>query len=174
MKMRMEMSLLKIRIRDCNALTREKYKEQIKNRDRMDDGFDLYLPDTHIVKKLTTSHTLDHKVQIEYFRNELEKAAPGLSAIRGLKPTPSYILMIPRSSISKTSLRLSNSIGLIDSGYRGNLMAKVDNLGSGKEVRMGTALFQLIVGENCDVQIVEELSESNRGSGGFGSTGNTL
>jgi len=35
--------------------------------------------------------------------------------------------MLPRSSISKTPLRLSNSVGLIDAGYRGNLMAMVDN-----------------------------------------------
>lgn len=161
MKMRMEMSLLKIRIRDCNALTREKYKEQIKNRDVMDAGFDLYVPDTHIAQKLTTSHLINHKVQIEY-----SSARVGLS--------PSHILMIPRSSISKTSLRLANSIGLIDSGYRGDLKAFVDNLGERKEIKQDTSLFQLIVGENCEIRIEEELSESKRGTDGIGSTGNTI
>jgi dUTP pyrophosphatase len=37
-------------------------------------------------------------------------------------------LLIPRSSISKTPLRMSNSIGLIDAGYRGEIMASVDNI----------------------------------------------
>lgn len=57
-------------------------------------------------------------------------------------------------------------------GYRGNLSAFVDNLGKQRDVLAGTSLFQLIVEENCEIQIVETLSESKRGTGGFGSTGN--
>ena len=83
-------------------------------------------------------------------------------------------LVMPRSSIAKTPLRLSNPIGLIDGGYRGEIMAAVDNI---KEedctVEPGQRLFQLVAmdGSPIHIEIVDELSETTRGSGGFGSTG---
>ena len=82
--------------------------------------------------------------------------------------------LLPRSSISKTPLRLANSVGLIDGGYRGELMAMCDNI---KDVaytaERGQRLFQLVA---CDCSpityaLVDELEETTRGSGGFGSTG---
>ena len=83
-------------------------------------------------------------------------------------------LVIPRSSIAKTPLRLSNSIGLIDGGYRGEIMAAVDNI---KEedytVEPGQRLFQLVAmdGSPIHFELVDDLSDTTRGSGGFGSTG---
>lgn len=82
--------------------------------------------------------------------------------------------LIPRSSISKTPLRMANSIGLIDGGYRGQIMAAVDNVKSEPfVVEAGTRLFQLIFPDCSPIsyELVEELSETTRGSGGFGSTG---
>ena len=84
-----------------------------------------------------------------------------------------YLLM-PRSSISKTPLRLSNSIGLIDGGYRGEIIAAVDNIKDiPYKVNPGQRLFQLVAMDGSPVhfKIVEELSETARGTGGFGSTG---
>jgi len=84
-----------------------------------------------------------------------------------------YFLM-PRSSISKTPLRMANSIGLIDGGYRGELIAMVDNI---KEdaflVEKGQRLFQLIACDCSPVfyELKETLSDTTRGVGGFGSTG---
>ena len=84
-----------------------------------------------------------------------------------------YFLM-PRSSISKTPLRLANSIGLIDGGYRGELIAMCDNVKAEPyTVEEGQRLFQIVA---CDCspityELVEELSETTRGIGGFGSTG---
>ena len=83
-------------------------------------------------------------------------------------------LLIPRSSISKTPLRMSNSIGLIDAGYRGEIMAAVDNIK--KEdylIKKNQRLFQLVsmVGSPIDISLVDNLSETERGKGGFGSTG---
>ncbi len=84
-----------------------------------------------------------------------------------------YFLM-PRSSISKTPLRMANSIGLIDGGYRGELMAMVDNIKTEAfTVEKGQRLFQIVA---CDCspihyELTDELSETTRGSGGFGSTG---
>ena len=84
-----------------------------------------------------------------------------------------YLLM-PRSSIAKTPLRLSNSIGLIDGGYRGEIMAAVDNIKNDDYiVAPGQRLFQLVAmdGSPIHIEIVDELTETSRGAGGFGSTG---
>jgi len=84
-----------------------------------------------------------------------------------------YLLM-PRSSISKTPLRQCNSVGLIDAGYRGEIMTAVDNI---KEipftVEPGQRLFQLVSmdGSPISFEIVSELSTTDRGQRGFGSTG---
>ena len=83
-------------------------------------------------------------------------------------------LIMPRSSIAKTPLRLSNSIGLIDSGYRGEIMAAVDNIKTEDyTVEPGQRLFQLVAmaGASIHVELVDALSETTRGEGGFGSTG---
>lgn len=83
-------------------------------------------------------------------------------------------LILPRSSISKTPLRLSNSIGLIDAGYRGEIMAAVDNIKNiSYKVMPGQRLFQLVGmdGSPIHFKMVDELSETSRGIGGFGSTG---
>ncbi|SVC39212.1 uncharacterized protein METZ01_LOCUS292066 [marine metagenome] len=84
-----------------------------------------------------------------------------------------YLLM-PRSSIAKTPLRLCNSIGLIDGGYRGEIMAVVDNIKTEAFiVEPGQRLFQLVGmdGSPIHFQMVDALSETTRGDGGFGSTG---
>ena len=84
-----------------------------------------------------------------------------------------YYLM-PRSSISKTPLRMSNSIGLIDAGYRGEIIAAVDNIREEDyTIQPGQRLFQLVAvdGSPISFRLVNELSETSRGAGGFGSTG---
>jgi len=82
--------------------------------------------------------------------------------------------LFPRSSISKTPLRLSNSIGLIDAGYRGELIGMVDNIyDKDFQVKRGERYFQLVAVDSSPVEfeLVDELSVSSRGEGGFGSTG---
>ena len=82
--------------------------------------------------------------------------------------------LFPRSSISKTPLRLANSIGLIDGGYRGEIMAVCDNIKDYDfSISKGDRLFQLVSADlsTIEFEIVGELSDSTRGSGGFGSTG---
>ena len=84
-----------------------------------------------------------------------------------------YLLM-PRSSISKTPLRLCNSIGLIDAGYRGEIMAAVDNIKEKDyKIESGQRLFQIVAmdGSPLSFQLVDKLSKTDRGTGGFGSTG---
>ena len=84
-----------------------------------------------------------------------------------------YFLM-PRSSISKTPIRLCNSIGLIDAGYRGEIMAAVDNIKHEDYIiNLGQRLFQIVAmdGSPLSFELVDELSATGRGAGGFGSTG---
>jgi dUTP pyrophosphatase len=83
-------------------------------------------------------------------------------------------LLVPRSSIVKTPFRMSNSIGIIDAGYRGNLMAYVDRLNNSDILRENERLFQIVLPNLKPIdriEIVDELSSSSRGTGGFGSTG---
>lgn len=82
--------------------------------------------------------------------------------------------LMPRGSISKTPLRMSNSIGLIDGGYRGELIAPVDNIKAyDYSVEPKARLFQIVAmdGSPIEYEIVDELSETTRGSGRLGSTG---
>ena len=81
--------------------------------------------------------------------------------------------MLPRSSISKTPLRLANSVGLIDAGYRGPIMAAVDGMYT---VSQNERLFQLASPDLLpwdEVRVVSEIpgGATARGEGGFGSTG---
>ena len=84
----------------------------------------------------------------------------------------SYYLY-PRSSIYKTPLRTANSVGIIDAGYRGTIMAAVDNRSTEDyTVTPGQRLFQLCgpTLEPITFELVNQLSETSRGEGGFGST----
>ena len=84
-------------------------------------------------------------------------------------------LLFPRSSISKTDHYLRNSVGVIDSGYRGEIKLRmsIPTLGE-TEYLIGDKVGQLILMKLPWVEIeeVEELSDTDRGAGGFGSTGN--
>lgn len=90
-------------------------------------------------------------------------------------------LCFPRSSNRKTDLYLTNSVGVIDAGYRGEIMASFKNrdfepdviaqLRNGYEV--GDRVFQMIIIPRPYITFVEvdELSATERGEGGHGSTG---
>lgn len=84
-------------------------------------------------------------------------------------------LIIPRSSMGmKTPLRLSNSIGLIDSGYRGELGVLYDNIGDEPYViNAGDRIAQLLVMPSYRFQakVVDILADSDRGETGFGDSG---
>lgn len=83
-------------------------------------------------------------------------------------------MLVPRSSISKTGLRLANSIGIIDKNYRGKVMVVVDNV-SDEDVLLkeGACYFQIVAFDGVlpRYQIEDVDNNTSRGSGGFGSTG---
>jgi len=82
-------------------------------------------------------------------------------------------LLFPRSSISKTSCALRNAVGVIDSGYRGEIMVKFGCMSNLDCYRVGDRVAQLIIMPYPQIELeeVEELSDTDRGDGGFGSTG---
>ena len=83
-------------------------------------------------------------------------------------------LIFPRSSISKTAHSLRNAVGVIDSGYRGPLIVKFKEDGNSVfNYKIGDRVCQLMIIPYpvVDFVEVEQLSETSRGSGGFGSTG---
>jgi dUTP pyrophosphatase len=84
-------------------------------------------------------------------------------------------LIFPRSSIRKMELQLSNSVGVIDSGYRGEIQFTFNKICGvpSKKYEIGERVGQLVIIEYPEIELVEykELSSSERGSGGFGSTG---
>lgn len=95
----------------------------------------------------------------------------------GFKAQQNYgYMLVPRSSISKTPLRLANSVGIIDKSYRGKVMVKVDNNSMDYfTMKERSCYFQIVAfnGILPEYKIVDEISETNRGEGGFGSTTNS-
>ena len=151
------MEQLTLHLNCKNTETKEMYIENMNYKD--DAGFDLKFPSTITLKaKSTTKIDLMVSAQM-YTKGE----------------RTSYYLY-PRSSIAKTPVRLANSIGIIDRGYTGNLLAVVDNI-SEKDytIEKGQRLFQLcgphLNSVFSDVKLVDTLETTERGNSGFGSTG---
>lgn len=143
------------------------YKSHVENHNQSiladpfpNSGFDLLVPFTTTVETTkTTMISMDVKCEMVY-RNQIS--------------TGYY--MFPRSSISKTPLMLSNHTGIIDAGYRGMLIGAFRNLGDVPYVvQENTRLLQVCHPYLCPVYVVlvedGDLSTTQRGTGGFGSTG---
>ena len=121
-----------------------------------DSGFDLFCPKDIIVKP-KESVKIDFKIQCE-------------------PRFPGGYFLYPRSSIVKTPLILKNSVGIIDSQYRNNVMAFVYNTSETEtyEIKKGDRLFQLCHPSlhAMTVKMVDSINtDTLRGMGGFGSTG---
>jgi len=83
-------------------------------------------------------------------------------------------LVFPRSSCSKSDLILSNSVGVIDSGYRGEVTFKFKPMNILPVVyEVGERIGQLVIMPYPTIEFIEsdELSETERGVGGYGHTG---
>ena len=131
-------------------------------------GFDLFIPESQtITHNPLTSYFLDFKIKTEMkikYNSECEYVSTAFN-------------LHPRSSISKTPLMLSNHTGIIDSGYRGNIIGafrclNVDSFYVQKFSRVLQVCHPLL----CKIRVVlvdneNELSSTLRGEGGFGSTG---
>ena len=130
---------------------------------------------TNYQKKFPTDSGLDLIVPIQYVIPPHTTVAIHLGiCCTPVSDTTHGYYLYPRSSLSKTKLRLANSVGIIDASYRGEILAMVDNIGDHEEiVAVGSKLFQICAHDLSPFtfSLADELDMTERGMGGFGSTG---
>ena len=169
------MNTLRIKVLDESLVSLYNKRVNVEG----DAGVDLYFPEEVIVPAKALGMKVDLKIQAEMCQavnKQLTQNIPP-KRLQGMSIADRYLsyMVVPRSSIIKTPLRMANSVGIIDAGYRGNYMVPIDNL-SDEEfiIKKHTRLFQVVSStlDVIDVEIVNRLSDSERGKGGFGSTGN--
>ena len=158
-------------LKDLYVNAAKGHNQRIKESVYPDSGFDLLVPQSFNVGSNTA-----RKEKV----NLCVKSAMFLVNEDG-KEQPIGYYMYPRSSIHKAPLRLANSVGIIDSGYRGNLMAIFDNITPNEcdvehPVEKGQRLVQICSPtlSPIEVELVNDillLGMTERGEGGFGSTG---
>tara|TARA_R100001591_G_C4241263_1_gene154659 strand:+ start:66 stop:575 length:510 start_codon:yes stop_codon:yes gene_type:complete len=169
------MNTLRIKVLDESLESLYKKRVNVEG----DAGVDLYFPDEVTIPSKSLGLKVDLKIQAEMVQevnSQLMTNIPKemLKEMNIEERSLSY-MVVPRSSIIKTPLRMSNSIGVMDAGYRGNFMVPIDNLSDEDFIiEKHTRLFQVVSSNlnNINVKIVNKLSTSKRGTGGFGSTGN--
>lgn len=171
-----------------NAIT--KHNSDIFTNTFYDSGFDLYCPkkytiDTNKVNKINFGVSAAMFVAKKPMRLSTAHLVPLNISLRPISYT-----LYPRSSLSKTNLRLANSVGIIDSGYRGNLIGAFDyktytnnteSKNPFEEENDLTILRNRRLVQICHpmlepffvklVNSLEELGITSRDKGGFGSTG---
>lgn len=160
---------MQLRIWVSDDELKEHYKQVVKNYNPYgpypNAGFDLFCPETITVSESDGTFCLDTKIVCS-----MKSGSGPLSE----RENHSYYLY-PRSSIVKTPLRLANSVGIIDSGYRGTIKAVFD-VKSDFTIEKYSRLVQ-ICSPTLDrlivsiVDNIEDLGITERGDGGFGSTG---
>ena len=147
---------------NTNLLNAEEV-EKNKFVDCYDSGFDLFCPE-NIEWQNISNYMLDHNISCAMtYRGKFV----------------GYYLYMRSSTPVKTPLRLANNVGIIDSGYRGNIKAYFDIKGSNFNFVKGHRYMQICppdIGKPMKVVVVDSLSilgENNaRAKGGYGSTGN--
>ena len=162
--------LLKIFVPLEQTTLREFYRIRIEQHNSnmyelfADSGFDLGLPRDYIFSK-----TVGNKVPLNVHASMWQTDTN----------LPQAYYLYPRSSISKTPMRLSNSVGIIDKGYRGPITAMVDIVDSTVQnysVSVLERYFQICHPSLNFFKVImvnskEELGITERNEGGFGSTG---
>lgn len=158
--------VLKIRVPDN---LKDVYSTAVENHNHkiasfvgcLDAGFDLFVPASQTMYP-DALNKVDFGVQ----------CSAQIVTDNGKMYSTGYYLY-PRSSLSKTELRLANSVGIIDAGYRGNLIGMFDALDEYKVGKYDKLLQICAPGlMPIVVEIVDDLGEqTQRGAGGFGSTG---
>ena len=136
------------------------------NSEFFDAGFDLFCPsDLDVLAKTTVKINQEVKGEMRFITSLDDCRDVGLGV---------GYYMYPRSSTgTKTPLRLANSVGIIDSGYRGEIIVKFHCNTNLYSYSVGDRVAQLIIMPYPQVEFeeVKELSDTERGQGGFGSTG---
>ena len=136
---------VKIKIEEGGILPFKKYPDDV--------GYDLYL--VSLIEKKDNLYFYDTKIKVE-------------------PPEGYYIEIVPRSSLSKTGYVMANSIGIIDPQYRGTIkvaLVKVNENAPDLELPFRGVQMILKKLNLFDIDVVDNLSKTEREEGGFGSTG---
>ncbi len=179
--------VLFISLTDDNINLKNKYQEAIlkhnnslENNQYPDSGFDVFVPENPSDQVQKPTFKIDFSIKCAMF-NKLRVVKSSIKREHLIydinKPLGFY--MYPRSSISKTHLRLANNVGIIDSGYRGNLGGFFDihNLPADKKPYEQYQRLVQICSNTLEpfkvilVDDIDKLGTTERGEGGFGSTG---
>jgi dUTPase len=163
-------AILYINIENAELFQEYKKAVQSHNINSLNDiypnaGFDLFFPEIMTFNTVaSTMASMGVKVEMKIY-NEFDN-----------KWHSTGYYMYPRSSISKTPLMLANGTGIIDSGYRGNLIGAFRNLSNEPyQVKKHTRLLQICSPDlrPIVVHMVDKsfFDETSRNDGGFGSTG---
>ena len=165
-----------VELRETYEAAAQKHNDLIERDTHFNAGFDLFCP-TELEIPGRTTVKIDHqtKAAMSFF---------GQADPKGESVPVGYYLYPRSSTATKTPLRLANSVGIIDSGYRGNLIAVFDNWRAEDENGNGGNPFKVekkdrlvqICPPNLTwpmmVILVDALDENTtRGAGGFGSSG---
>lgn len=144
-----------------------KHNESILSDPHPDSGFDLFTPSKIHMKERTMKVSMDVKAAMYKYDKDG-------------RLVPCAFYMYPRSSIYKTPFRLANSVGIIDSGYRGYLAGVFDVFAPFENEYVVCEKFTRLV-QICSptlepfkiIAVTDDysLGQTQRGEGGFGSTG---
>ena len=144
------------------------YPIAIMNRSDANAGFDLFSSDNVHVE--TTPIFIPFGISVRMLKVEPMPNGTSNEVVK----TDSHFFLMPRSSIYKSGLMMANSTGVIDKSYRGELKAPVWSMTGNSDVNKGDRLFQIVapdMGWIRHIRLVDSLPDTDRGAGGFGSTG---
>ena len=147
------------------------YSSALLQRNPEDSGFELFNPSTLDVSQGIIK--IDYQVKCAMYELGHIPLSVAFENRHKLKPQGFYLYA--RSSIAKTNLRLANSVGIIDSGYRGNIGAFFD-VSSSCTLEEKNRYVQICHPSLDPFEVIMVYNESDlgttrRGAGGFGSTG---
>lgn len=186
---------LKVYIPENEEALREKYQSAIEKHNKVvfphvmgervdfDCGFDLFCPEETVIKnELTDAVKVNHKIKCSMTRVEpffLNPPPKQLSKLNLFEEFPvGYYLYMRSSTGTKTPCRLANLTGIIDTGYRGDLIAAFDNNSRHSHtINQHDRVVQICPPDLSypiyveQVDKLEDLGKTDRGEGGFGSTG---
>lgn len=154
----------------ADAKQRDDQRKHIESRRTTDSGLDLLCPQQiwHLNR------------DADYYAQTISTGVVCAALDDSYSPVP--CLLIPRSSISNSYMRMCNSIGLLDAGYRGEVKARIDIspvVQNSYRIEYGQRFFQLVQHNWLSwkkIILVDRLEDlpaapDDRGVGGFGSTG---
>jgi dUTP pyrophosphatase len=169
---RLPFAVLKLAVNPANDSLKNIYKNHVESHNNAiltdvfpNSGFDLFVPEQVRFETPFKNQFVDHQVKAEMLlfnpvTDDIENVAYALYT---------------RSSISKTPLMLSNHVGIIDQGYRGNLIGALRTTTPEFLLDANIRILQVCHPSLCPILVLlvdeDELSTTERNVGGFGSTG---